>query len=78
MNKNFVEALRKRYPSGTRLECLFMDDFQAVPPGTKGTVTHVDDAGTIHMHWDNGSSLGLVYGEDKFRTIYEHEMAQTM
>ncbi|MBE6107376.1 MAG: DUF4314 domain-containing protein [Erysipelotrichaceae bacterium] len=78
MNKIFIELLRKRYPAGTRLECICMDDFQAVPPGTQGTVTHVDDMGTIHMHWDNGSSLGLIYGEDNFKTVREHEMIQTM
>ena len=78
MNRNLVESLRKRYPSGTRLECIFMDDFQAIPPGTQGTVTHVDDMGTIHMKWDNGSSLGLVYGEDSFKTVHENQMIQTM
>lgn len=78
MNKNFVAALKERYPPGTRLECIFMDDSQAIPPGTQGTVTHVDDVGTIHMKWDNGSSLGLIYGADSFKTVRENQMVQTM
>ena len=46
-----------------------MDDFQAPPLGTKGTVIGVDDIGSILVHWDNGSSLNLIYGEDKFKVI---------
>jgi hypothetical protein len=53
---------------GTRIECIFMDDIQAVPNGTKGTVDHVDDIGTIHVIWDNGSTLGLA-SEDIFKII---------
>ena len=78
MNKSQLEMLRNLYPKGTRLECLFMDDSQAVPPGTKGTVTHIDDMGTIHMNWDSGSFLGLIVGEDKFCKCSEHKMIQTM
>ena len=33
-----VEALRKEYPAGTRIELLEMDDPQAPPIGTQGTV----------------------------------------
>ena len=62
--------LRARYPEGTRIELVRMhDDPQPVEPGTRGTVISVDDAGTIHMHWDNGRSLGLVPGVDEFRVI---------
>lgn len=58
------------YPKGTRVECVSMDDpFSPVPPGTKGTVTCVDDIGTIHVDWDNGSTLGLVCGKDSFHKV---------
>ena len=43
-----------------------MDDPQAPPPGTKGTVSYVDDMGTIGIEWDNGSALSLIPGEDSF------------
>jgi len=46
-----------------------MDDPQAPPVGTKGTVTRVDDTGTIHVKWDNGSGLGIVPGVDMCKRI---------
>lgn len=68
-NREKVEALRKMYPVGTRVRLNHMDDFQAPPVGTEGTVHHVDDIGTIHVSWDTGSSIGLVYGEDSFSVV---------
>ena len=49
-----VEQLRKRYPKGTRLCLDFMDE-PGMPPGLQGTVAYIDDAGQIHMHWENGT-----------------------
>ena len=66
-----LEYLRSQYAPGTRVELMEMNDRQAPPPGTKGTVVCVDDIGTIHVHWDNGSSLGVAYGEDRCRVIAE-------
>lgn len=68
-NRNIVEMLRKQYPAGTRVELVKMDDCQAPPIGTKGTVRGVDDTGSIMVRWDNGSSLNVVYGEDLCRKI---------
>jgi len=48
-----------------------MDDVQAPPPGTRGTVTGVDDTASIMVRWDNGSGLNVVYGEDVCRKITE-------
>lgn len=59
-----VEAVRKRYPAGTRVVLVQMDDLQAPPKGTKGTVRGVDDTGSIMVSWDNGSGLNVVYGVD--------------
>ena len=39
------------------------------PQGTRGTVTAVDDIGTIHVKWDTGSSLGIAYGVDACRVL---------
>lgn len=64
-----VKTLRELYPAGTRIRLLKMDDIQAPPVGTEGTVTFVDDTGTIHMRWDTGSSLGLISGEDEFEVV---------
>ena len=46
-----------------------MYDIQAVPSNTIGTVDFVDDIGTIHINWENGSSLGLIEGKDEFVII---------
>lgn len=54
---------------GKRVELIYMNDKQAPAAGTQGTVRRVDDMGTIHVNWDNGSSLGLVDGEDTFKII---------
>ena len=60
-----VEFVRKLYPKGTRVRLVKMDDpYTKLVPGDKGTVTSVDDTGTVFVNWDRGSSLGAVYGED--------------
>lgn len=64
-----IEWLKKTYTQGTRLELLEMDDKQAPPVGTRGTVRGVDDMGNILMRWDNGSGLSLIYGVDDFREV---------
>ena len=64
-----IELLRKRYPSGTRVRLQYMDDPQAPPPGTMGTVRYIDDLGQIGVAWDTGSSLSLIPGKDGFSKI---------
>jgi hypothetical protein len=71
-NKETVERVRREYPVGCRVELLQMDDLQAPPIGTRGTVTGVDDTGSIMVRWDNGSGLNVVYGEDRCRLIEEN------
>lgn len=68
-----VDAVRTMYPAGTRVELVRMDDMQAPPEGTKGTVTGVDDTGSIMVSWDNGSSLNVIYGEDIVRKVDEND-----
>lgn len=60
-----LEALKREYPAGTRVRLVRMDDAQAPPIGTGGTVRGVDDAGSLMVRWDNGSGLSVVYGEDE-------------
>ena len=65
-----IQSLKERYPPGTRVELIDMDDpYAKIPPGTKGTVIAVDDIGTVHCQFDNGSSLGLLHGIDSFKRI---------
>ena len=68
-SRETVEEFRREYPSGTRVELVRMDDAQAPPIGTQGTVLGVDDTGSLLMVWDNGSGLNMVYGEDVVRKI---------
>lgn len=37
------------------------DTLSILQPGCLGTVTSIDDVGTVHVNWDNGSTLGLVW-----------------
>jgi hypothetical protein len=64
-----ITRLRDQYPAGTRVELVHMDDRQAPPIGTKGTVLGVDDTGSLIMSWDNGSGLNVIYGEDVVRKV---------
>ena len=68
-DRKTVERIRAQYPVGTRVRLLSMDDPQAPPIGTEGTVIGVDDAGNIMMSWDSGGGLNLVYGVDSFQIV---------
>ena len=63
--RDIVEKIKKEYPVGTRVELVRMDDIQAPPIGTLGTVIGVDDTASIMVAWDNGSSLNVIYNVDK-------------
>ena len=68
--KEVVEAVRARYPVGTRVELVSMNDpYSSLKPGDRGTVKSVDDTGTVFVSWDCGSGLGVVYGEDRIRIL---------
>ncbi|WP_018702349.1 DUF4314 domain-containing protein [Anaeromusa acidaminophila] len=69
IKREIVERLRKQYPAGTRVELIRMEDEQAPPIGTRGTVVGVDDMGSIMVAWDSGGSLSVLYGEDLCRKI---------
>ncbi len=68
-NKETVERIRRKYPAGTRVELLAMDDPMAPTVGTLGTVLGVDDTGSLLMKWDNGSGLNVIFQQDRVRKV---------
>ena len=73
-----VKMIKDRYPKGSRIQLNHMgDDPHPIPDGMKGTVDFVDDIGTVFCKFDNGRSLGLVYGEDSFHSVPPDEPEMT-
>lgn len=69
-SRETVERLRMTYPKGTRVELISMNDpYTKLKPGDRGTVSFVDDIGTVFVRWDCGSGLGVTYGEDHIRKV---------
>lgn len=71
LSKGFLGRLRDAYPRGLRVVCDSMEDPRPVPSGTVGTVLCVDDIGQIHVSWDNGSTLALLPGTDRYHVVGE-------
>ena len=71
-----IAEIRLSYLPDTRIELVHMEDNWAVPSGTRGTVDYVDDAGQIHMKWDNGRTLAIVPQVDKFRKLTQQEIKE--
>lgn len=73
-HRDYVNGVRVQYPPGTRVEVVSLcNEEEHLKPGTKGTVVGVDDQPALFVHWDNGSSLSLLIGQDQFRVIPEQE-----
>lgn len=69
LDEMYINRLRKKYPEGTKVKLICMNDYEAPPKGTIGEVIYIDDMGTIHVNWENGSSLGLVPRADAWETL---------
>lgn len=70
-NEKELEKIRKEYPIGTMVQLISMRDAQAPPAGTIGEVQFVDDAGGVHIHWQNGSSLAVIPDVDYVAILTE-------
>lgn len=64
-----------QWQRGSRIELVrCTDPYTKLPPGLRGTVSMVDDAGTIHVDWDNGARLGVVLEDgDRIVPVIENE-----
>lgn len=72
MNRQMlVEEAKRLFQPGVRVEldADLNDDFSNLKRGDRGTVRCVDDVGTIHVDWDCGSGLGLIFMEDYFHIV---------
>jgi hypothetical protein len=70
IHPEMLKQLRAFYAPDTRVRLVRMDDpYTKLKPGATGSVSFVDDIGTIHVNWDCGSSLGVVFGEDEVKKI---------
>lgn len=68
--EEILQKIKREFPSRCKVQLVSMNDaYTRIDPGTHGTVIDVDDIGTIHVLWDSGSTLGVVYGEDSCRKI---------
>lgn len=75
--RRFVQRMKDNYPPGTRIMLISMgDDPRPVEDNTRGTVSVVDDIGTLHCDFDNGRHLGIVPVEDSFRKLTTEELAE--
>lgn len=74
MSREKVEAIKNNYPEGTRVELNYMDDpYAKLKKGDQGNVMFTDDAGTVHVQWDSGSTLGVIPGIDSFYVVPEQK-----
>lgn len=69
LNLDDKRGIKEKFVPGMKLKLIYMNDKQAPPPGTIGTVMYVDDAETVHVQWETGSTLGLIPTEDKFTIL---------
>lgn len=74
MTEQKIKMLKEQYPSGTRVQLDRMgDDPNPVPSGAKGTVSFVDDVGTVVVDFDCGRIFGICPEVDSFHKIIEQE-----
>ena len=73
-----IERLRKKYLEETRVRLLSMTGEPQMQEGLTGTVRFVDDIGSIHVDWDNGSTLALIPDEDDFEILKEQQISLKM
>ena len=74
IHPEILKQLKEYYTAGTRVMLIRMSDpYTNLRNGDRGTVTMVDDIGTVHVNWDRGSTLGIVFGEDECRRIEGNE-----
>ena len=68
--KQCIQNMKEAFLEGAEVELIFMDDiYRTMPAGLKGKVLFIDSIGTIHVAWENGSSLGVVWNADVVKNV---------
>ena len=71
---DYILHLREEYAAGTRIRLIEMiDDPLPIEPGTEGVVERIDDAGQLHIKWENGRGLNLIPGVDRFEKVGRYD-----
>lgn len=74
-----VQRICEAFPEGCEVELIWMDDvYHKIPRGTRGKVVRVDAIGTIFVHWENGSGLGVVWNSDIVRNVQTGVASNTL
>ena len=68
-----IRKIKQTYRPGIRIRLVKMDDMQAPPVGCCGMVKGVDDAGSVLVAWDNGSSLNIIPDVDEIEIVEEKQ-----
>lgn len=72
--------LEEMYPAGSRVQLEYMepDPYSKLKPGDMGTVQMIDDAGGLHISWDCGGSLALIYKVDRCNCLMKREQMDAL
>ena len=73
ISREIIEKLEEIYPVGARVKLIQMEDVQAPPKGTLGTVYGVDAIGSVLVKWDNGSTLNVIFRVDIIEKISDKD-----
>jgi hypothetical protein len=65
---NFFKTETENPMIGKRVRLIHMEDPEPIPVGTEGIIVGVDPVG-YRMKWDNGRTLGLIPGEDRWEVL---------
>lgn len=74
MTQDQIKQIKNEYPQGTVLE--LTEDMQSdgkpekdMVKGLQGKINYIDDAGQLHIKWNNGRSLALIPEVDHFKEV---------
>ena len=67
---DLINKTKAKYPLGTMISFISSKRKRKIHRGDMGTVVDVDDAGRIHVEWDDGTTTPLNDRDDKLKIVY--------